>query len=80
MTRRDVEQIMKEQQKLLADINYSDLHTFHKTCCALWQIADGNTIFVWITDNGTAAMTPRWLLPINPTAKWRAGQHCYTSG
>ena len=58
MTRRDVEQIMKEQQKLLADINYSDLpHIPQDLLCTVQQIYDGNTIFVWITDNGTAAMT-----------------------
>lgn len=58
MTRRDVEQIIKEQQKLLADINYSDLpHIPQDLLCTVKQIYDGNTIFVWITDNGTAAMT-----------------------
>ena len=58
MTRCDVEQIIKQQQKLLADIKYSDLpHIPHDLLCTVKQIYDGNTIFVWITDNGTAAMT-----------------------
>ena len=58
LMRDDVQHIITEQQRVLKDVTYDDVpHIPGDLLCTIHEIFDGNTIFVWITDDGTAAMT-----------------------
>ena len=58
LMRDDVEDIVTKQREMLKDVAYNDVpHIPCDLLCTIREIFDGNTIFVWITDDGTAAMT-----------------------